>query len=232
VTGAAPRPEALPKRSASRSTLLNLDAGEHADEPVELWQLADIVAIACGGHAGDASSMARVIAACETQWLAAHPSYPDREHFGRRSLTMSTGQLAAAIHQQWRALVEIAEQHGRRVEWVKPHGALYHDAARDPEIARAVIAIGVGVIGPPRGALHDLAVACGLPYLREGFADRALRSDGSLVPRGEPGALITDPAEAAAQARRLAVDTVCVHADTPGALSIARAVSEALRGGP
>jgi UPF0271 protein len=212
---------------------LNLDAGEHEDEPEELWRLADLLAIACGGHAGDDASMARVIAACPEQELAAHPSYPDRAGFGRTTIAIAPDALAAAIEQQCAALAAVAARYDRRIAWVKPHGALYHDAARDPVLAAAVMrgaraALGadVGVIGPPTGVLRGSA-----RYLREGFADRAMRPDGTLVPRGEPGALITDPAAAAAQARRLeGVDTICVHADTPGALAIARAVREALHG--
>jgi UPF0271 protein len=211
--------------------MTNLDAGERDDEPPELWQLFDILAIACGGHAGDESSMARVIDTCPHQIVAAHPSYPDRAGFGRRSIAIDPDDLAEAVAEQCRALARIADKRGRRVEWVKPHGALYHDAARDREIAAAVVrgartALGdFGVIGPP------YATVPGVRYAREGFADRAMRADGTLVARGEPGALITDPAAAAAQAVRLApeVDTICMHADTPGALAIARAVHEALR---
>jgi UPF0271 protein len=127
----------------------------------------------------------------------------------------------------------------RTVEYVKPHGALYHDLARSSPLASAVVgaaaeALGdaVVVIGPPAGALRDAANARGLGYASEGFADRRMRDDGSLVPRTEPGALITDPATAAAQASLLAtrLDTICCHADTPGALAIAGAVHKALRG--
>jgi UPF0271 protein len=209
---------------------MNLDAGEYDEEPAELWQLFDIVAIACGGHAGDKASMTRVIAACERQTIGAHPSYPDRDGFGRRAFEMPVGALAPAIEEQCAALAAIAATFGRRVEWVKPHGLLYHDAARSPAIAREVVrgaraALGddVGFIGPAHARVGDR-------YLREGFADRALRPDGTLVPRDQPGALIKDPAAAAAQALELAphVDTICVHADTPGALAIARAVREAL----
>ena len=216
--------------------MLNLDAGEHDDEPEELWRLADLVAIACGGHAGDETSMARVIDACNDQIFAAHPSYPDREGFGRRTIAMTAAALEEAVASQCATLARVAASRGLRVTWVKPHGALYHDAARDETIATAVVhgarsALGsdVGVIGPPHGAL---LAAAGMRYLREGFADRARRADGTLVPRGEPGALITDPAAAAKQARELRrdVDTICIHADTPCALDIARAVREALRG--
>ena len=208
--------------------LLNLDAGEHDDEPAALWQLADIVCIACGGHAGDEASMRRVLAVARE--VGAHPSYPDREGFGRRTIAITPAELAASVRAQCARLAALSA----RVAYVKPHGALYHDANRDPVLARALLdgataALGaIAVIGPPRGALHDAAAATGLRYLREGFADRATRPDGSLVPRTEPGALIDDPALAAARARELACDTVCIHADTPNAMSIAIAVRAVL----
>ena len=206
---------------------LNLDAGEHDDEPPALWQLADIVCIACGGHAGDEASMRRVLAVARE--VGAHPSYPDREGFGRRTIAIAPADLAATVREQCARLAALGE-----VAYVKPHGALYHDANRDPVLARALLegataALGaVAVIGPARGALHDAAIAAGLRYLREGFADRATRPDGSLVPRSEPGALIEDPALAAARARELDCDTVCIHADTPGSLAIAHAVRTVL----
>ena len=221
--------------------LLNLDAGEHPDEPEELWALFDILNIACGGHAGDAASMERVVGWCASgrSAIGAHPSYPDRPNFGRRTLAIEPDALAATVREQCAALSAVARRHARDVAYVKPHGALYHDAARSDALARAVVvavadALGdrVVLIGPPSGALRAAAEARGLRYAREGFADRRMREDGGLVPRTEPGALLTEPAEAAAQARALAdrVDTICVHADTPGALAIACAVHRALRG--
>ena len=212
--------------------LLNLDGGEHDDEPEELWRLADVVCVACGGHAGDEASMARVVAVARA--VGAHPSYPDREGFGRRTIAISPADLEASVREQCTRLAALA-----RVQYVKPHGALYHDARTTPALATAVIAgaraaLGdsIAVIGPPTGALRDAALAAGVRYLREGFADRATRPDGTLVPRGEPGALVTDPARAAARARELASDhdTVCIHADTPGSLAIARAVRSVLDG--
>jgi UPF0271 protein len=219
---------------------LNLDAGERDDESPELWSVFDVLAIACGGHTGDHASMTRVVAFCAGHRACsagAHPSYPDREGFGRRTIAIELAALEASVAEQCTALAAIARDHGIAVTWVKPHGALYHDAAAHEPIARAVLrgavaALGtlVGVIGPPAGRLRDQARVLGLRYAREGFADRRLRPDGTLVPRSEPDALILDPAAAAAQARTLAdqVDTICVHADTPGALAIARAVREAV----
>jgi UPF0271 protein len=221
--------------------LMNLDAGEHPDEPEELWALFDVLNIACGGHAGDAASMERVIRWCVASRCAigAHPSYPDRPGFGRRTLAIEPAVLAATVREQCTALSVIAGRHARTVEYVKPHGALYHDAATRDDLAHAVVDAaadvlgdGIVVIGPPAGALREAALARRLHYASEGFADRRMREDGSLVPRTEPGALLTEPTEAAAQARALAgrVDTICVHADTPGALAIAGAVHKALRG--
>jgi UPF0271 protein len=221
--------------------LMNLDAGEHDDEPEELWALFDVLNIACGGHAGDAASMERVVRWCvaSRRAIGAHPSYPDRPGFGRRTMAIEPVALAHAVAEQCAALAAIARAHGRSVEYVKPHGALYHDVARSDALASALVAAVTGalgdaivVIGPPTGALREAATARGLRYASEGFADRRMRDDGSLVPRTEPGALITDPATAAAQASLLAArfDTICCHADTPGALAIAGAVHKALRG--
>lgn len=221
--------------------LMNLDAGEHEDEPEALWALFDVLNIACGGHAGDAASMERVVRWCvaSNRAIGAHPSYPDRPGFGRRTLAIEPAALAATLAEQCAALAAIARRHERTVAYVKPHGALYHDAAAHGAIARTVVAAAVDalgdrvvVIGPGTGALRDAAAARGLGYASEGFADRRMRDDGSLVPRTEPGALLTDPTQAAAQARALAnrVDTICLHADTPGALAIAGAVHRALHG--
>ncbi len=216
---------------------LNLDAGELPDEPPELWAQFDILNIACGGHAGDTESMTRVVSFCVAHSIAigAHPSYPDREHFGRRTLEIDAEDLHASLVSQLRSLARIALAHGSRVQFAKPHGALYHDASRDPALAVVVVDAvqtalddRVMIIGP-RGHLESAARAAGLSYAVEGFADRAMRPDGTLVPRSEPNALITSPSAAAAQARSLSnVDTICVHADTPGSLAIARAVRAAL----
>jgi UPF0271 protein len=221
------------------SVLLNVDAGEHDDEPAELHALAHALNVACGGHAGDEASMTRVLAACRAHGVraGAHPSYPDRAGFGRATMTIARDALAAALTAQCATLARIAARLEVPLVHAKLHGALYHDANRDPALAevsvRAIVAaLGpVTLVGPPKGELSLFCAREGLPYAREGFADRALRPDGSLVPRTEPGALITDPSRAAAQAVRLAregLDTLCVHGDTAGALAIARAVREAL----
>jgi UPF0271 protein len=224
--------------------LLNLDAGEDPSEPDTLWSTADVLCVACGGHAGDAASMTRVVEFCASRKrprLGAHPSYPDREGFGRRSMVaaMAPVALARSLSSQLRKLSQIAATHGVVVGWVKPHGALYHDAAAEPALAAIVVdtaitvlGAAIQIIGPPTGALRVAAAQRNLIYLCEGFADRATRPDGSLVPRSEPGALITDPAVCAARARELHatgdIDTICVHGDTPSSLAIATAVREEL----
>lgn len=224
---------------------LNVDAGELEDEPEELFSLAQVVNIACGGHTGDAASMGRALERCARLGASpgAHPSFQDREHFGRRRLEVAPEALRAQVAAQCSALGALAEKASRKVAHVKPHGALYHAANQSPELAAAVVAgamDGLGreltVIGPPRGALRDAAQGAGLRYAREGFADRGMLPDGSLVPRGEPGALLEAPWRARAQATRLAlsggVDTLCVHGDTPGAVLIAEQVRRVIDAKP
>jgi 5-oxoprolinase (ATP-hydrolysing) subunit A len=227
-----------------REVDLNIDLGELPGEPAELFALATIVNIACGGHAGDRASMARAISFALTRGtrIAAHPSYPDRAGFGRATIAITPAALAATVEEQCAALQSLARKLGYPAYTVKPHGALYHDAARDPALAAAVIegaARGLGVplaaltvVGPPRGALLEESGRRAARYAREGFADRAYRADGTLAPRSEPGALVTDPAACARQALALAsaggLETLCVHGDTPDAVAIAGRVRDAL----
>lgn len=221
--------------------LLNVDGGELDDEPVELYALSDVVHVACGGHAGDDASMERVTRACASAGtrVGAHPSYEDREGFGRRPRDVDPAALATSVAAQCARLGAIAASLGTTLASVKPHGALYHAAQASDEAARAVLlgvtrslGDGVAIVGPAGGALERATRDAGLSFQREAFADRGVRADGSLVPRGEPGALIVDPALAAARTRELVarggVDTLCIHGDTPGAIAIARAVRDAL----
>jgi UPF0271 protein len=218
---------------------LNIDLGELPDEPPELYSLAHRVNIACGGHAGDEASMRR---ACELAKAAgarvgAHPSYPDRENFGRAPVSMSEDSLLIEIFKQCTLLWRIAADTSVPLEHVKPHGALYHTADQDPSVARLIAdvaykALGqVAIICSPGQRLEEAALRTGLTVLTEGFADRGYTANGQLIARGMPGALIEDPATAAAQARTLAakgLKTICVHSDTPNAVAIARAVRAAL----
>jgi UPF0271 protein len=222
---------------------LNVDLGEMPDEPDALVRIATQVNVACGGHAGDEASMRRVcrLARASGAKVAAHPSYPDREGFGRRTLRMPVEHVRATVAEQCAALRAVAKGQDVVVRAMKPHGALYHDASNDDGLARAIVgaaidALGsageVTVIGPPGSRLAE---ACAreknVRFVAEAFADRAY--DGErLRPRTQPGALITDAKTAAAQAiafaRQARFGTVCVHGDTPGAMTIARAVRDAL----
>jgi 5-oxoprolinase (ATP-hydrolysing) subunit A len=221
--------------------LLNIDLGELDDEPEDLYPCAHIANVACGGHAGDETSMRRAVDLCRVHAvrLGAHPSFPDRDGFGRRRVAMTSEALRRSVADQCARLEEIAHDGRERIEFVKPHGALYHAARDDAALAEAVVggarqALGARctLIGPPEGALAEAASRARLGYAREGFADRAVRANGRLVPRDEPGALLLDPTAAALRACELAasgdVETLCVHGDTPGAVVIARAVRAAI----
>ena len=231
---------------------LNIDLGELPDEPEALYTLATQVNVACGGHAGDVASMMKAcrLARAHHVAVAAHPSYPDRAGFGRTTLAIAPAELRASLATQCRTLREAAHGEGTAVHLVKAHGALYHDVAVDDAAAEALVAAvhetldtegEIAFVGPPEGALARAVARHAQrrwgPILAEGFADRAYDGEGAaakLRPRGQPGALLTDPAAAAAQALSLArtgrYGTICVHGDTPGALAIAQAVRAALEG--
>ena len=170
--------------------------------------------------------------------VGAHPSFPDREHFGRRAMDLPTAQITDLIIRQIDALANIAEQEGIRLHHVKPHGALYNIAVRDRRvsdaIARGVVAVDRSLIlvGLPGSELVAAGRAVGVPTAGEAFADRAYRADGTLVPRTEPDSVIEDPTEVVARvvslAERPGVDTICVHGDTPGAAELASKIRAAL----
>lgn len=217
---------------------VNADLGEGpGEEP--LYALVTSASIACGGHAGDAASMRRAIALCLARGVVpgAHPSYPDRERFGRVSLRIEPTALVGEVAEQIAALAGIAAESGAVLAHVKPHGALYNDAADDPGIAEAVARAAAAalpqaiLVGRAGSTALDVWRRLGFRVASEAFADRGYLPDGRLRSRREPGALIVAPTEAAAQAVRLArlrPDTLCVHSDTPGAARILAAVREAL----
>jgi UPF0271 protein len=231
---------------------LNADLGEGASTDGKLLAIVSSCNVACGGHTGDAASMAATIAAAKAHGVAvgAHPSYPDRDGFGRRSAFVSAGELRPSFENQVSDLMVVARKFSVRVGHVKPHGALYNDAARDRGLADAVCHSLLGfdpslrLVGPPGSALEAAARHAGLAFIAEGFVDRAYRVDGSLVPRSEPGAVYSDPRQASRQAVQivtarevatrdggdvpLCAQTLCIHGDTPGAVAMARAVRSAL----
>ena len=226
------------RSSGERRIDLNADVGEGpGEEP--LYALISSANIACGGHTGTEATMREAVSHAMRHGVAigAHPSYPDRSGFGRVSKSMTPDGLSRTIVEQIEALARVARALGAEVTHVKPHGALYNDAAAQREVATAVgegvLAISsdlvlVGLAGSTAlGVWRDL----GLRVAAEGFADRAYDARGQLRPRTQSGSLIVDPAIAAVQAVRLAregCETVCVHADTKGALLILDAVRRAL----
>jgi UPF0271 protein len=236
---------------------LNADVGESygawtmgSDE--ELIPLVTSVNVACGAHAGDPLTMERTVALAKRHGVSigAHPGYPDRDGFGRRDLGMEPDELEASILAQLGAVWAFVRAQGTEMTHVKPHGALYNAAATDPvraaTVARAVRRFSgdIMLVGLAGSALIDAGRAAGLGVAGEAFADRAYEGDGSLRSRRLSGAVHDDPARAAAQAvaicqegrvrahdgSQLAVDaaTICLHGDTPGAPTIARAVRDAL----
>lgn len=217
---------------------LNADLGEGDPYDAELLTIVSSCNIACGGHAGDDASMRATIALAISNNVAigAHPSYPDREDFGRRSAFLAGDELATSLIAQIKKLASIANEQGATLVHVKPHGALYNDAVNDSELADVVAscvaaaAPGAAFVGLPDSEMRNAASRYSLNFVAEGFIDRAYQDDGQLVPRSEPGAVHKSLELVLPQAISLVgkVDTLCIHGDTPGAVEAAAAVRDAL----
>ena len=231
---------------------LNADLGEGVGDDDAMLGIVTSANVACGFHAGSPTILARTCAQAHVRGVAigAQVSYPDREGFGRRYMAMNPEDLRADVAYQIGALTALAAATGARVRYVKPHGALYNTVVADEEQAAAVVEAiasvdpGLAVMGLPHSLVLALARDAGLPTITEAFADRGYRADGTLVPRSEPGALLTDSAEIARRVVELvttgtltAVDgtslvvdaaSVCLHGDTPGAVEHAAATRQAL----
>jgi UPF0271 protein len=236
---------------------LNADLGEGFGR----WRLTDDEAllsvvtsanVACGFHAGDAPTMRRVcdLAARHGVGIGAQVSYRDLAGFGRRAMDVPPDELAAEVAYQIGALEVFARAAGARVSYVKPHGALYNRTVHDEEQAAAVVegialtGTRLPVLGLPGSRLHAAARKAGLPVVAEAFADRAYTARGTLVPRSEPGAVITDPSAVVERSVGIArfgaltahcgthvsvrARSLCLHGDTPGAAGLARLVRTGL----
>jgi 5-oxoprolinase (ATP-hydrolysing) subunit A len=247
----------LSEPSPPQVTDLNADLGESFGA----WKLGDDAAlmeiitsanIACGFHAGDPLTLreACAMAASRGVSIGAQVSYRDLAGFGRREMDVPADELTAELLYQIAALDGIARAEGSSVRYVKPHGALYHRVGRDPIQADALVQAvraydsSLTLMTKPDGSAAELARAAGMRVVSEAYADRAYGADGALVPRGTPGAVLTDPAEVADRAVRMvqagsvrAVDgtqvrldarSLCIHGDTAGAVQLARAVRRAL----
>ncbi|MEV2217755.1 5-oxoprolinase subunit PxpA [Streptomyces sp. NPDC050997] len=236
---------------------LNADLGEgfgrwRLTDDEQLLTVVTSANVACGFHAGDAATMRRVceLAAERGVRIGAQVSYRDLAGFGRRSMDVPPAELAAEVAYQIGALEVFARAAGSRVSYVKPHGALYNRVVHDEEQAGAVVAgvlladATLPVLGLPGSRLLDLADKAGLPPVTEAFADRAYTDEGTLVPRGRDGAVVTDPEAVVARSVDLArsgkvtahsgvriavrARSLCLHGDTPGAVGLARRVRERL----
>jgi UPF0271 protein len=215
---------------------MNADVGEGFPDDERLLGVVTSANVACGFHAGSGDSMRVTCATAAANAVAvgAHPSYRDREGFGRRALRVAPEVLRADVAEQVEALVGIAAEEGIAVVYLKPHGALYTCAIDDGEVAEAIVSVAcdyaLAVLAWPGSELLALAQASGLEAVAEGFADRGY-SNGRLRHREAPGALLGAD-EAAMQAVTLArtggVGSICVHGDTPGAADLAAQVRAAL----
>ena len=226
---------------------LSADLGEGSPGEDEIWPLITSANVACGGHVGDESSMREAAALAQQHGvrLGAHPSYPDREHFGRVSLSMPADELRASLVAQITALRAFGE-----VRHIKAHGALYNDAHKNRELANVIVEAirsidsKIALVASDLSQMAAAAREAGTPVIREAFADRRYEPDGSLTPRKLPGSTLTIE-EAAGQAALLAregvviardgsrvpiaFDTLCIHADMDGAVNRLRLVRETLR---
>jgi 5-oxoprolinase (ATP-hydrolysing) subunit A len=236
-----------------RTIDLNCDMGEIPEAVVDggqesLMRFISSANIACGGHAGDTDMMRRTVeqALRHSVSIGAHPGYEDRANFGRTELQLTQDEIASLVHRQILTLDKVAEQCGAAITHVKVHGALYNQAARNRQFARAIAEgvrrwrNGVVLMGLAGSVMLEEFRAAGFLVAAEAFADRRYERDGNLRSRKFPDSLVHDPAEAAEQALRiaahgnvvavdgalvpLAAQTICIHGDTPGAAKIAAAV--------
>ncbi|MBN0047666.1 LamB/YcsF family protein [Streptomyces actuosus] len=232
---------------------LNADLGEgfgrwRLTDDEQLLSVVTSANVACGFHAGDAVTMRRVceLAAGRGVRIGAQVSYRDLAGFGRRAMDVPPAELAAEVAYQIGALEVFARAAGTRVAYVKPHGALYNRVVHDEEQAGAVVDgvvladASLPVLGLPGSRLLEVAGKAGLPVVAEAFADRAYTEEGTLVPRGREGAVVSDPEAVVERSVGLARDgavstrsgatvavrarSLCLHGDTPGAVDLARRV--------
>jgi UPF0271 protein len=237
---------------------LNADLGEgfgrsRADADEALLDFVSSANIACGFHAGDSTTMRDTVRAAKLRrvTIGAHPSYPDIPGFGRRELGLSPREIRLHVGYQIRALRDVCGAERAKLSYVKPHGALYNRAVRDPEAAAAVVAAmrdveaSLTLLGPAGSEMARAAEKASIAFATEAFVDRAYKPDGTLVPRNEEGAVIHDVKSAVQRAvmlvkgqtisaddgseLRISAQSLCVHGDNPDAAAILRALSARLK---
>ena len=230
---------------------LSADLAEGAPDEDEIWPMITSANVACGGHVGDRQTMTEALrrARRHNVRVGAHPSYPDRANFGRKSMTMSPPALRASIVEQIAALRDVADRERVPLHFVKPHGALYNDAHRNVVLAGVIVdAIravdpSLAIVCANKSEMATAARTSGTKVIREAFADRRYKADGSLVSRSTAGSLLgvdeaADQAELLARERvviaidgsrvSVAFDTLCIHADMENAVARLRAIRERL----
>jgi len=237
---------------------INCDLGEgygafSVGNDAEIMPYITSANIACGFHAGDPVTMAKTVRLAKKDNVAigAHPSYPDIMGFGRREMQLTPEEIMSCTIYQIGALQGFAKAAGVSLQHVKPHGALYNTAAKDEETSKGVVeAVGalddkLIILAPPKSALAKVAVDAGLRVAHEFFADRAYNADGSLVSRKQPNAIVREPREVVERVVDVIkekevlatngklvtlgeVHTICVHSDTPAAVSLVQALKKAL----
>lgn len=220
-----------------RTIDLNADLGEGFPNDEALLDLVTSASVSCGAHAGDRTSIVRTLRAAKSRGtrVGAHPGYADRDGFGRREQAIGASEAEALVLDQCAALSALAAEAGVALGFVKPHGALYNQAQREPEVAAGIVAavarLGLPVLGQPSSALESAARAAGVRYIAEGFPDRRYGPEGRLLPRTEPGAVLHEPAEIEAHLLDLVargLDTLCIHGDDPRAVANAQLVRAVL----
>jgi UPF0271 protein len=251
------RQTSTPRGETSVRIDLNADVGEASTPNAKSAEIAVLSAvtsvnIACGAHAGDLDTMHELVAAAARAGLAigAHPGYADREGRGRREQHLAPSEIATLVREQVNLLTSVARAHRVELRHVKPHGALYNQAATDPSIATAIAEAvrqsspALRLVGLAGSELIRAGDAAGLATAAEAFADRAYRRDGTLVSRTDADAVYADSAIVVAQALSIAIrhrvqladgyrldidaDTLCLHGDTPGAAELGQKIREAL----
>lgn len=237
---------------------INCDLGESVDP--KQWERDALLMpyisscnVACGGHAGNEQSIQASVRNAFSHNLAigAHPSYPDKENFGRRSITIDNKALRHTISEQITRVLRACESQHTMLRHVKPHGALYNDAAKDLQLATLIaeevarITPEAKLMGLAESEMYEAAQKVGVDFIHEGFMDRNYQRDKTLVPRTEKNALHSSLEESLNQALHFAlgepistaenvelniiVDSICLHGDNPNALSIAKQLFERLQ---
>ncbi|HET9055355.1 MAG TPA: 5-oxoprolinase subunit PxpA [Chitinophagaceae bacterium] len=231
----------------------NCDLGEGTGNDKAIMPYISSANIACGYHAGNETSMKETVELCSSYGVAmgAHPSFPDKENFGRTNMNLPSDEIYSLVLNQIKTLADIVFSHGKKLQHVKPHGALYNMAAKDISIARAVAnAIkdfdkNLLLFGPPKSKLDTAANEQQIKFIAEAFADRTYQPDGSLTPRTQPNALIEDEEKCVHQVLQIIKDktvtccdgtiislkaeTICIHSDGKNAVGLTNALYKQLK---